>query len=109
MRRVSLIAVVFFFAVNLSAGRYPIPPLNGPCPGGTYPTEYYLSQEMGRALGVPTPRSIRHAGETGTAPEGNTASLKTHLLATVFVAPFGCTKKIYTITSIVVPSNTGGS
>lgn len=42
---------------------------------------------MGRALGVPTPRSIRHAGETGTAPEGNTASLKTHLLATVFVAP----------------------
>lgn len=42
---------------------------------------------MGRALGVPTPRSIQHAGETGTAPEGNTASLKTHLLATVFVAP----------------------
>lgn len=37
-----------------------------------------MSREMGRALGVPTPRSIRDARETGTAPEGNTASLKTH-------------------------------
>lgn len=38
-------------------------------------------------FGVPTPRSIRDARETGTAPEGNTASLKTHWLVPVFVAP----------------------
>lgn len=42
---------------------------------------------MGRALEVPTPRYIRHAGEIGTAPEGNTASLKTRSLGTVSVAP----------------------